>query len=154
MTEENAKKAGEKEEKQSLSQKDIDALLKGQGKGAAAGNPVGASGESPSKQNSRPGSFDFDKLGEGKTPQEKSRIDMLMDVAMNVKIELGRTRMSIEDILSLGEGSIIELDRLAGDPVDVLVNDKLVARGEVMVLDNNFSVRITEIIKPAGNVKT
>jgi len=79
---------------------------------------------------------------------------MLMDVAMNVKIELGRTRMSIEDILSLGEGSIIELDRLAGDPVDVLVNDKLVARGEVMVLDNNFSVRITEIIKPAGNVKT
>ena len=154
MAEENEKKAGEKQEKQSLSQRDIDALLQGQGEETAAGNPAGASRGIFSQEKSQAGTFALDELGEGKTPKEKSRIDMLMDVSMNVKIELGRTRMSIEDILSLGDGSIIELDRLAGDPVDVLVNDKLVARGEVMVVDGNFSVRITEIIKPAGNVKT
>jgi flagellar motor switch protein FliN/FliY len=73
-------------------------------------------------------------------------IDMLKDVDLNVKIELGRTRMLIEDVLRLAEGSVVELDKLAGDPVDVYVNDQLVARGEVLVLNDNFCVRINEIV--------
>lgn len=73
-------------------------------------------------------------------------IDLLMDVPLNVRVELGRTRMYIEDILKLGDGSVVELDKLAGDPVDILVNEKLVARGEVLVLNENFCVRITEIV--------
>lgn len=76
-------------------------------------------------------------------------IELLKDVDLNVKIELGRTRMLIEDVLRLGEGSVVELDKLAGDPVDVFVNDQLVARGEVLVLNDNFCVRINEIITAA-----
>ncbi len=73
-------------------------------------------------------------------------IDLLMDVALDVVIELGRTVMPLKDILNLGPGSVIELDKLAGDPVDILVNNKLVARGEVVVIEENFGVRITEIV--------
>ena len=76
----------------------------------------------------------------------ETSIDLLRDVMLNVKIELGRSRMYIEDILKLGEGSVVELDKLAGDPVDVFVNDRLVARGEVLVLNDNFCVRIGEIV--------
>ncbi len=75
-----------------------------------------------------------------------SSIDLLRDVDLNVKIELGRSRMLVEDVLKLSEGSVVELDKLAGDPVDVLVNDRLVARGEVLVLNDNFCVRINEIV--------
>ena len=75
-----------------------------------------------------------------------SSIDLLRDVELNVKIELGRSRMLVEDVLKLGEGSVVELDKLAGDPVDVFVNDRLVARGEVLVLNDNFCVRINEIV--------
>jgi flagellar motor switch protein FliN len=78
------------------------------------------------------------------------QINLLEDVELNVKIELGRTRMLVEDVLRLGEGSVVELDKLAGDPVDVLVNDRLVARGEVLVLNDNFCVRVNEIISQTG----
>ena len=75
-----------------------------------------------------------------------SSIDLLRDVELIVKIELGRSRMLVEDVLKLSEGSVVELDKLAGDPVDVFVNDRLVARGEVLVLNDNFCVRINEIV--------
>lgn len=78
-----------------------------------------------------------------------SNIDLLRDVDLNVKIELGRSRMLVEDVLKLSEGSVVELDKLAGDPVDVFVNDRLVARGEVLVLNDNFCVRINEIVAGA-----
>ena len=67
---------------------------------------------------------------------------------LHVKIELGRTRMLVEDVLKLGEGAVVELDKLAGDPVDIFVNDRPVARGEVLVLNDNFCVRINEILAP------
>jgi len=73
-------------------------------------------------------------------------IDLLSDVDLNVKIELGRCRMLVDDVLRLGEGAVVELDKLAGDPVDVYVNDRLVARGEVLVLNDNFCVRINDIV--------
>ena len=78
-----------------------------------------------------------------------SNIDLLRDVELNVKIELGRARMLVEDVLKLNEGSVVELDKLAGDPVDVFVNERLVARGEVLVLNDNFCVRVNEIVAGA-----
>ena len=83
----------------------------------------------------------------GGTPEESLQsIDLLKDVGLQVKIELGRSRMLVEDVLRLGEGSVVELDKLAGDPVDVYVNDRLVVRGEVLVLNDNFCVRVAELI--------
>jgi flagellar motor switch protein FliN/FliY len=79
-----------------------------------------------------------------------SNIDLLMDVSLRVTVELGRTRMQLARILELQHGSVVELDRLAGDPVDVLVNDRLVARGEVVVVDDKFGVRITEMVSSNG----
>jgi len=73
-------------------------------------------------------------------------MDLLNDVNLDVRIELGRTKMLVEDVLRLGDGTVVELDKLAGDPVDIYVNDKPVARGEVLVLNDNFCVRISEII--------
>ncbi len=85
------------------------------------------------------------------TPAEVPKgIDLLSDVNLNVKIELGRTRMLVEDVLKLSEGAVVELDKLAGDPVDVYVNDRPVARGEVLVLNDNFCVRINEIIRSSN----
>lgn len=75
-----------------------------------------------------------------------ANIDLLMDVSMRVTVELGRTRMQLAQILELQHGSVVELDRLAGDPVDVFVNDCLVARGEVVIVDDKFGVRITEMV--------
>ena len=73
-------------------------------------------------------------------------ISLLNDVELHVKVELGRTLMFVEDVLRLGEGSVVELDKSAGDPVDVYVNGRLVARGEVLVLNDNFCVRVSEIL--------
>jgi flagellar motor switch protein FliN/FliY len=78
-----------------------------------------------------------------------SSIDLLMDVSLEVTIELGRTVMSVKEILSLGVGSVIELDRMSGDPVDILVNGKLIAKGEVVVIEDNLGVRITSIVSPS-----
>jgi flagellar motor switch protein FliN/FliY len=72
-----------------------------------------------------------------------------MDVQLNLTVELGRTKQYVKDILGLGEGSIIELDKLAGEPVDLLVNNKLIAKGEVVVIDENFGVRVTDIVSPS-----
>ena len=77
-----------------------------------------------------------------------------MDVQMSLTVELGRTKMYIKDILGLGEGSIIELDKLAGEPVDLLVNGKLIAKGEVVVIDENFGVRVTDIVSPTDRIKS
>ena len=77
-------------------------------------------------------------------------LSLLRDVNLQVKVELGRTRMYVEDVLRLNEDSVIELDKLAGDPVDIYVNDRHVARGEVLVVNDNFCVRVSEIIEPIG----
>ena len=82
-------------------------------------------------------------------PQEAGNIGLIMDVYMEMTVELGRTRKLIKEILNMGEGTIIELDKLAGEPVDILVNHKLIAKGEVVVIDENFGVRVTEIVSPS-----
>jgi CheC, inhibitor of MCP methylation len=85
-------------------------------------------------------------FGANKMREMHSNIDMIMDVPLQVTVELGRTKMLIKEILDLGPGSIVELDKLAGEPVDILVNNKLIAKGEVVVIDESFGVRITDII--------
>ena len=80
-------------------------------------------------------------------------LNFLLDIPLELTVELGRTRMPIRDILSLNQGSIIELGKQAGDPLDIMINDKLVARGEAVVINDKFGVRITEILSPAERVE-
>ncbi|MCM3665620.1 flagellar motor switch phosphatase FliY [Mesobacillus subterraneus] len=84
---------------------------------------------------------------------ETKNLDMLLDIPLQVTVELGRTKRSVKDILELGSGSIIELDKLAGEPVDILVNNRLIAQGEVVVIDENFGVRVTDIISQSDRLK-
>jgi flagellar motor switch protein FliN/FliY len=79
-------------------------------------------------------------------PQEFQNLDMLLDIPLSITVELGRTKRSVKEILELSSGSIIELDKLAGEPVDILVNNKIVAKGEVVVIEENFGVRVTDIV--------
>lgn len=83
-----------------------------------------------------------------------TNLDLLLGVTLQVTVELGRTKMNIEEILHLGPGSVLELDKLAGEPVDVLVNDKMIARGEVVVLDDRFGVRITDVLPPVQRINS
>lgn len=98
---------------------------------------------SPLKNNSK----------EGKKEASKDNLQLLLDVPLQITAELGRATMKIEDVLKLGPGSIIELNKLAGEPVDLLVNGKLIAQGEVVVVDENFGVRITSILGPEARIK-
>lgn len=78
----------------------------------------------------------------------QQQMDLILDVPLRVSVELGRSSMTVEEVLALGPGSVVELNKLAGEPVDVLVNDRLIARGEVVVVDENFGVRVTEVLSP------
>ncbi|MDR0390112.1 MAG: flagellar motor switch protein FliN [Spirochaetaceae bacterium] len=108
------------------------------------GMMTGMTGASPANVQS----VQFPGLSSQSTPQEQGNIGLIMDVYMEMTVELGRTRKLIKEILGMGEGTIIELDKLAGEPVDILVNHKLIAKGEVVVIDENFGVRVTEIVSP------
>jgi len=94
---------------------------------------------------------EFKKRGES---QERANLELLFDVTLPLVVELGRTRLSVREILDLGPGSIIELDKLAGEPVDLYVNDVLFARGEVVVIEENFGIRITEIVSPEERMRS
>ena len=94
----------------------------------------------------------YPNLQAGLNAGEQGNISLIMDVFMEMTVELGRTKKTIKDILGMGEGTIIELDKLAGEPVDILVNHKKIAKGEVVVIDENFGVRVTEILSPMERV--
>ncbi len=96
---------------------------------------------------------EFQQLQEPAGDGDQRNIDLLMDVDLPVSIELGRTKMAISDILGLGPGSVVELNKLAGEPVDLLVNYKVVAKGEVVVVDENFGLRITQLMTPEERLK-
>ena len=134
-----------------LSQDDIDSLLGITAGGAAP--PEGAGPEEvqagleaaePPRAAARPVSAGVPLDSE----QAAEAFALLKDVPLNVRIELGRNKMYLEDILKLDKGSVVELDKLAGDPLDILVNDRLVAKGELIVLDDYFCIRVTEIVSP------
>jgi len=90
---------------------------------------------------------------ESSGPQEFPNLEFILDIPLEVSVELGRTKMLIKDLLHLGQGSVIELDKMAGEPIEILLNQKLVARGEVVVVNEKFGVRLTDIISPADRVK-
>lgn len=91
---------------------------------------------------------------QGVAGQKRERnLDLILDIPLRVTVELGRTKMLVSDLLNLGQGSVIELQKLAGEPMEVLVNDKLVARGEAVVVNEKFGVRLTDIISPAERVE-
>lgn len=90
--------------------------------------------------------FDLHELAGSPPSQEKASLNLLRDVELDLRIELGRSRMAIEELIKLRKGSVVPLDKLAGDPVDVFVNGRLVARGEVLVFNDNFCVRVAELV--------
>ncbi|MFD1705892.1 flagellar motor switch phosphatase FliY [Siminovitchia sediminis] len=103
------------------------------------------SGAEPSDVHVQRASFaPFDEQEEGQT--DTRNLDVLLDIPLQVTVELGRTHKSVKDILEIGSGSIIELDKLAGEPVDILINNRLIAKGEVVVIDESFGVRVTDIL--------
>jgi len=91
-------------------------------------------------------SFEFQKFSGTAANTESSTLELMRDVQLNMTIELGRTHMHLEDVLRLKQGTVVPLDKLAGDPADIYVNGRLVARGEVLVLNDNFCVRVAELI--------
>ena len=92
--------------------------------------------------------------GEATGENKASNLDLILDIPLSVTVELGRSKMLINDLLQLGQGSVIELTKLVGDPLEILVNDKLVARGEVVVVNEKFGVRLTDIVDPMERVKS
>ena len=86
--------------------------------------------------------------------EEKKSLDLILDIPLTVTVELGRNKMLINDLLQLGQGSVIELKKLVGEPLEVLVNQKLVARGETVVVNEKFGVRLTDIVSPMERVKS
>jgi flagellar motor switch protein FliN/FliY len=94
--------------------------------------------------------FEFNDLVGAAAANEPATLELLRDVQLDLKIELGRTHMYLEDVLRLKDGAVVTLDKLAGDPVDIYANGRLIARGEVLVLNDNFCVRVAELI--AGDV--
>ncbi|NTU41467.1 MAG: flagellar motor switch protein FliN [Nitrospirales bacterium] len=95
----------------------------------------------------------FDELNHEKRSGGGKEIDFLLDIPLDVTVELGRARMLIKDLLQLGQGSVVELEKLAGEPMEILVNNKLVARGEVVVVNEKFGVRLTDIISPVERIR-
>jgi len=94
-----------------------------------------------------------DELSDEGEPGADVNLDVVLDIPVNISMEIGRTKISIRNLLQLNQGSVVELDRLAGEPMDVLVNGTLIARGEVVVVNEKFGIRLTDIISPAERVK-
>ncbi|HLF92880.1 MAG TPA: flagellar motor switch protein FliN [Planctomycetota bacterium] len=131
-------------------QEDIDELMKALG--AEAGKVPAPPPARPPASASRSASpvvaspLPLEPLGASPASRTEVGLEFLSDVEVNVRIELGTARLHVQDVLKLGPGSVVPLESLVGDPVDVFVNDRLVARGEVLVVNENFAVRITEVI--------
>lgn len=105
------------------------------------------------RQNEMVSDTNFEELKNEKSEVSSRDIDFLLDIPLEVTAELGRTRMLIRDLLQLGQGSVIELDKIAGEPMEILVNNRLVARGEVVVVNEKFGVRLTDIISPTERIR-
>jgi len=86
--------------------------------------------------------------------KDKYELDLILDIPLDVSAELGKVKMLVNDLLQLGQGSVIELNKPVGDPIEIYINDKLIARGEVVVVDDKFGIRVTDIISPLERVKS
>ncbi len=97
--------------------------------------------------------INFEELNENKSSGPPRDLEFLLDIPLLVSVELGRTKMLINDLLQLGQGSVVELEKLAGEPMEIYVNNRLIARGEVVVVNEKFGVRLTDIISPSERVR-
>jgi flagellar motor switch protein FliN/FliY len=122
------------------------------GYGAPTGYPQTLGGGVNRNVNVNPVQF-ANFQGGGFAQADETNLNLLLDIPLKVTVELGRTQKQIKDILELSQGSIIELDKQAGEPVDILVNNKLIAKGEVVVIDENFGVRVTDIVSQWDRVQ-
>jgi len=95
----------------------------------------------------------FDTAADGGIPTAANNLDMILDIPVNLTVELGRTKIAIRNLLQLAQGSVVELDGLAGEPMSVLVNGTLVAQGEVVVVNDKFGIRLTDIITPSERIR-
>ncbi len=95
----------------------------------------------------------FEQLTPGMVPSGGGNLDMILDIPVNLTVELGRTKIAIRSLLQLAQGSVVELDGLAGEPMDVLVNGCLIAQGEVVVVNDKFGIRLTDIITPSERLR-
>lgn len=95
----------------------------------------------------------FDELDDDEKPNTNPELDVILDIPVSISMEVGRTSITIRNLLQLNQGSVIELDRLAGEPLDVLVNGTLIAHGEVVVVNEKFGIRMTDVISPAERIK-
>lgn len=127
---------------------ETDELLRQAEAGLAAAISTDGGGRSNPGPFGNPQPYTFQEFGKSASSADNVALNTLHDVELDIRIELGRTELLIEEVLQLRDGSVVPLDKLAGDPVDVIVNDRLIARGEVLVLNDNFCVRITEILPP------
>lgn len=93
------------------------------------------------------------KASPPKTQQTAQSMEFILDIPLKVTVELGRTKMAIRDILALAQGSVVELSKFAGEPLEVLINEKLIARGEVVVVNEKFGIRLTDIISPVERIE-
>lgn len=100
-----------------------------------------------------PASAEFQQLESDNAASGDVSLDSILDVPVTIAMEIGRTRINIRNLLQLNQGSVVELDRLAGEPMDVLVNGTLIAQGEVVVVNDKFGIRLTDVISPADRVK-
>ena len=112
-----------------------------------------AAGDSEAKAKVEAKAAQFSNVQDAGKSTELKSIDFILDLPLQVTVELGRTKMLINDLLRLGQGSVVELSKLAGEPMEVLVNQKLVARGEVVVVNEKFGVRLTDVISPLERVE-
>lgn len=110
-----------------------------------------AGGKAAAKKEATPANFD--SLSKGKNPTDVQNLDFILDIPLEVSVEIGRTKMMVNELLQLGQGSVVELDKYAGEPVEIFVNEKLIAMGEVVVVNEKFGVRLTDIISPMDRVK-
>lgn len=94
----------------------------------------------------------FDEVEKGEKPKQNLDLDFILDIPLFLTVELGRNRMLISELLQLGQGSVVELTKLAGEPMDVYVNQRLIARGEAVVVNEKFGVRLTDIVSPAERI--
>lgn len=95
----------------------------------------------------------LNKLDDEGKPRTDVDLDMVLDIPVTISMEIGRTKINIRNLLQLSQGSVVELDRLAGEPMDVLVNDTLIAHGEVVVVNDKFGIRLTDVISAAERIK-
>lgn len=94
-----------------------------------------------------------EKTEAGLTDQDRKNLDFILDIPLQVTVELGRTKMLVKDVLQLNQGAVVELTKLAGEPLDIFVNSKLVARGEAVVVNEKFGVRLVDIVSPNERVE-